>query len=93
MVKKTKYYPGLKWQSPPGDEDGPPDCPDCGRQMLKLYLRRRFYRMARRKWLWSGFWYCPDCESINTVGAFGHMKTESDFHSPENPDDQFPPVE
>jgi len=91
MVKKSKYYPGLGWSSPPGDEDGPPDCPDCGRHMQKLYLRRRFYRMARRKWLWSGFWYCSDCESIDTSGAFGNMKYESDHHSPEDPADQFPP--
>ena len=83
----ARHYTGLGWESPPGDEDGPPDCPDCKRRMVKLYLRRRHYLQKRRKLVWSGFWFCNRCESINTCsGAFGNMKYESDHHSPEWPD-------
>ena len=81
-----RTYFGLGWESPPGDEDGPPSCPECERQMVKMSLRRRYYLQDRRKWVWSGFWYCPACESINTAGSFGHMKYESDNHSPEWPE-------
>jgi len=97
MAKKAQYYPGLGWDSPPGDEDGPPRCPSCNRLMVKLYLRRRYYLQNRRKLVWSGFWYCNECESINTAGAFGKMKYESDHHSPEWPDypakHEYPPGE
>ena len=88
MAKKSQYYPGLGWESPPGDQDGPPDCPTCGRSMVKLYLRRRYYLQNRRKWVWSGFWFCSNCESINTAFSIGPggMKYESDHHSPEWPD-------
>jgi len=65
--------------------------------MVKLYLRRRYYLQNRRKLVWSGFWYCNSCESIDTTGAFGKMKTESDHHSPEWPDypakHEYPPGE
>jgi len=84
MAKKSQYYPGLGWESPPGDKDGAPRCPSCNRLMVKLWLRRRYYLQNRRKLVWSGFWYCNSCESINTTP--GKMKTESDHHSPEWPD-------
>ena len=65
--------------------------------MVKLYLRRRYYLQNRRKLVWSGFWYCNECESIDTTGTFGKMKYESDHHSPEWPDYpdkyQLPPEE
>ena len=86
MAKKPHYYPGIAWQSPPGDEDGRPRCPYCRHLMVKLYLRRRYYLQNRRKLVWSGFWYCNTCESIDTTGSFGKMKYESDHHSPEWPD-------
>ena len=81
-----RQYFGIGWKSPPGDEKGAPSCPECERQMVKLWLRRRYYLQDRRKWVWSGFWYCPKCESINTAGDFDNMKYESDHHSPEWPD-------
>jgi len=41
----------------------------------------------RRKLVWSGFWFCNHCESINTTaGGFGNMMYESENHSPEWPD-------
>lgn len=83
-----RHYWGLHWESPPGDEKGPPRCPEpeCWQLMVKMYIRRRFYLQNRRKWIWSGFWFCPKCESINTAGSFGQMKYESDHYSPEWPD-------
>ena len=82
-----RHYFGLGWESPPGDEMGVPRCPECDRLMVKLWLRRRYYLQNRRKLVWSGFWFCNHCESINTTaGGFGNMKYESDYHSPEWPD-------
>ena len=82
-----RQYFGVGWESPPGDEKGAPYCPECKRQMVKLWLRRRYYQQDRRKLVWSGFWFCNDCESINTcANSFGDMKLESDNHSPEWPD-------
>ena len=72
-----RHYFGLGWESPPGDETGVPRCPEC----------RRYYLQNKRKLVWSGFWFCNHCESINTTaGGFGNMKYESDHHSPEWPD-------
>ena len=81
-----RQYWGIGWESPPGDEKGAPRCPACERYMVKLYLRRRYYLQDRRKWVWSGFWFCQDCESINTAGSFDLMKYESDNHTPDRPD-------
>jgi len=81
-----RHYFGLGFESPPGDEDGAPRCPECERQMVKLWLRRRYYQQDRRKLVWSGFWFCNDCESINTSSGPGTMKYESDHHSPEWPE-------
>jgi hypothetical protein len=82
-----RQYWGVGWESPPGDEDGPPRCPECKRLMVKLWLRRRLYLQDKRKLVWSGFWFCNKCESINTASnSFIDMKLESDHHSPEWPD-------
>jgi len=82
-----RHYFGLGWESPPGDEMGVPRCPECDRLMVKLWLRRRYYLQDRRKLVWSGFWFCNHCESINTTaGGFGNMMYESENHSPEWPD-------
>jgi len=80
-----RHYFGLGWESPPGDEKGEPRCPECERLMVKLWLRRRYYLQDRRKLVWSGFWFCSWCESINTA-SFGNMMYESEHHSPEWPD-------
>ena len=71
------YYPGTRWKDPPGDQDGPPDCPGCGVHMLKLWLRVRQYLAETRSLVWSGFWYCRQCRSINTCSWPDSMKLEA----------------
>jgi len=71
------YYPGTRWKDPPGDQDGPPDCPECGVHMLKLWLRIRQPMAETRSLVWSGFWFCRHCRSINTVSWPDTMKLEA----------------
>ena len=74
----NRQYWGVRWKSPPDDQDGPPDCPDCGVHMLKLWLRTRQYLAETRSMVWSGFWFCSECRSICTVSWPDLMKYEAD---------------
>jgi len=74
----NRQYVGIRWKSPPDDQDGPPDCPDCGVHMLKLWLRVRQYLAETRSLVWSGFWFCSECRSTCTASWPDLMKYEAD---------------